>query len=258
MAPRLDTSSTRGRSVRRPSDSVENSCDPRCLVEASRGDSKRYPFNTAGAAGMTQRSTGGNTNQRARPCSVPLPVLWGPVGPVKFGDQLDTRARGLLVLAGRLAEPATPADRPVSSAIFSAIDRIVLSAVQYFLLLTGRSCQQCNLGWMTTTLAMTGKFCITASFAVIYIFSAEIFPTVVRQIGIGMSSMNARVGGMVAPFVNLLGRHWAPMPYVIFGGASIAAGLLALLLPETVGRKLPETIEEAENIGKKDAIVEEE
>ncbi|XP_078666051.1 organic cation transporter protein-like isoform X2 [Branchiostoma floridae x Branchiostoma belcheri] len=115
-----------------------------------------------------------------------------------------------------------------------------------------------HLGWMTTTLAMTGKFCITASFAVIYIFSAEIFPTVVRQIGIGMSSMNARVGGMVAPFVNLLGRHWAPMPYVIFGGASIAAGLLALLLPETVGRKLPETIEEAESIGKKDAIVEEE
>ncbi|KAI8515806.1 hypothetical protein Bbelb_066190 [Branchiostoma belcheri] len=64
---------------------------------------------------MTQRSTGGNTNQRARPCSVPLPVLWGPVGPVKFGGQLDTRARGLLLLAGRLAEPATPADDPVNS-----------------------------------------------------------------------------------------------------------------------------------------------
>ncbi|KAI8508129.1 hypothetical protein Bbelb_143690 [Branchiostoma belcheri] len=56
-----------------------------------------------------------NTNQRARPCSVPLPVLWGPVGPVKFGGQLDTRARGLLLLAGRLAEPATPADDPVNS-----------------------------------------------------------------------------------------------------------------------------------------------
>ncbi|CAH1251989.1 SLC22A5 [Branchiostoma lanceolatum] len=115
-----------------------------------------------------------------------------------------------------------------------------------------------HLGWMTTTLAMTGKFMITATFSIIYIFSAEIFPTVVRQIGIGMSSMSARVGGMVAPFVNLLGSYWAPMPYVIFGGVSIAAGLLALLLPETVGKELPATIEEAENIGKKDAIVEEE
>ncbi|XP_035671194.1 organic cation transporter protein-like [Branchiostoma floridae] len=111
-----------------------------------------------------------------------------------------------------------------------------------------------HLGWMTTTLAMIGKFCITASFAVIYVFSAEIFPTVVRQIGMGMSSMSARVGGMVAPFVNLLGSYWAPMPYVIFGGASIAAGLLALLLPETKGKTLPATIEDGENFGKEDAI----
>ncbi|CAH1252185.1 SLC22A3 [Branchiostoma lanceolatum] len=111
-----------------------------------------------------------------------------------------------------------------------------------------------HLGWMTTTLAMTGKFCITATFGIIYIFSAEIFPTVVRQIGIGMSSMSARVGGIAAPFVNLLGHHWAPMPYVIFGGASIVAGLLVLLLPETAGRKLPGTIDEGENFAKEDGI----
>ena len=73
-----------------------------------------------------------------------------------------------------------------------------------------------------------------------------------------MSSMSARVGGIAAPFVSLLGRHWAPMPYVIFGGASIAAGLLALLLPETAGRKLPATIEEGENFGKEDGIVDKE
>ncbi|XP_019622568.1 PREDICTED: organic cation transporter protein-like [Branchiostoma belcheri] len=115
-----------------------------------------------------------------------------------------------------------------------------------------------HLGWMTTTLAMIGKFCITASFGVTYVFSAEIFPTVVRQIGMGMSSMSARVGGIAAPFVNLLGRHWAPMPYVIFGGTSIAAGLLTLLLPETAGRKLPATIEEGENFGKGEGIVNEE
>ncbi|XP_078577476.1 organic cation transporter protein-like isoform X2 [Branchiostoma floridae x Branchiostoma japonicum] len=115
-----------------------------------------------------------------------------------------------------------------------------------------------HLGWMTTTLAMTGKFCITASFAVVYVFSAEIFPTVVRQIGIGMSSMSARVGGVVAPFINLLGVYWTPMPYVIFGGTSVAAGLLALLLPETKGKALPATIEDGENFGKEDGIVDEE
>ncbi|KAI8500696.1 hypothetical protein Bbelb_215140 [Branchiostoma belcheri] len=110
------------------------------------------------------------------------------------------------------------------------------------------------LGWLTTTLAMIGKFCITATFGIAYVFSAEIFPTVVRQIGIGMASMSARVGGIVAPFVNLLETYWAPMPYVIFGGASIAAGLLALLLPETNKMKLPSTIEEGENFGKEGII----
>ncbi|XP_078667334.1 organic cation transporter protein-like [Branchiostoma floridae x Branchiostoma belcheri] len=111
-----------------------------------------------------------------------------------------------------------------------------------------------SLGWLTTTLAMIGKFCITATFGIVYVFSAEIFPTVVRQIGIGMASMSARVGGIVAPFVNLLETYWAPMPYVIFGGASIAAGLLALLLPETNKMKLPSTIEEGENFGKEGII----
>jgi len=46
--------------------------------------------------------------------------------------------------------------------------------------------------------AMIGKMCITASYGVIYIFTAESFPTVVRNGGVGASSMFARVGGIVA------------------------------------------------------------
>ncbi|XP_035669815.1 organic cation transporter protein-like [Branchiostoma floridae] len=114
-----------------------------------------------------------------------------------------------------------------------------------------------SLGWLTTTLAMTGKFCITATFGIVYIFSAEIFPTVVRQIGIGMASMSSRVGGIVAPFVNLTESYWAPLPYVIFGGTSILAGLLTLLLPETNKKQLPSTIEEGENFGKEGIVQEE-
>ncbi|XP_066269649.1 organic cation transporter protein-like [Branchiostoma lanceolatum] len=111
-----------------------------------------------------------------------------------------------------------------------------------------------SLGWLTTTLAMTGKFCITATFGIVYVFSAEIFPTVVRQIGIGMASMSSRVGGIVAPFVNLLDSYWAPLPYVIFGGTSIIAGLLTLLLPETNKKQLPSTLEEGENFGKEGIV----
>ena len=50
-------------------------------------------------------------------------------------------------------------------------------------------------------LANIGKFGISAAFAVIYVWSAELFPTMVRNSGMGSSSMMARVGGMVCPYI---------------------------------------------------------
>jgi OCT family organic cation transporter-like MFS transporter 4/5 len=50
-------------------------------------------------------------------------------------------------------------------------------------------------------LAMVGKLCITAAYGVVYIMSAEIFPTVVRNAGMGSSSGVARVGSMIAPYI---------------------------------------------------------
>ena len=58
-----------------------------------------------------------------------------------------------------------------------------------------------DIGWLRTAFAMLGKLTISGSFAHIYVYSAEIFPTVVRNVGVGAGSMNARIGGLVAPFV---------------------------------------------------------
>ena len=57
--------------------------------------------------------------------------------------------------------------------------------------------------------AQIGKFAITCSFAIIYVYAAEMFPTVVRNVGIGSSSMFARVGSMLAPFIGreLVGNY---------------------------------------------------
>ncbi|XP_070567114.1 organic cation transporter protein-like [Ptychodera flava] len=104
----------------------------------------------------------------------------------------------------------------------------------------------CEMEWIGITLAMIGKFCITCSFGVIYIFSAEMYPTPVRTSGVGVCSMCARVGGILAPQILLLSTLWEPLAVVVFGACSISAGLLILLLPETRNIKLPETIEEAE------------
>ncbi|XP_040909570.1 solute carrier family 22 member 6-B [Toxotes jaculatrix] len=98
-----------------------------------------------------------------------------------------------------------------------------------------------------TGLAMVGKFGITASFAVIYVYTAEIFPTVLRQTGIGVSSMFARMGGVLAPIINMLHNHSPATPLAIFGTSPLLGAVLALALPETADRPLPDTVEDAEN-----------
>ena len=60
-------------------------------------------------------------------------------------------------------------------------------------------------GWPVVALAMAGKFCVTGTFGIIYVYSAEVFPTVVRSSGVGTASVFARLGGAVAPYVGSLG-----------------------------------------------------
>uniref|UniRef100_A0A665TMH6 Solute carrier family 22 member 6-B-like n=1 Tax=Echeneis naucrates TaxID=173247 RepID=A0A665TMH6_ECHNA len=98
-----------------------------------------------------------------------------------------------------------------------------------------------------TGLAMMGKFGITASFAVIYVYTAEIFPTVLRQTGIGVSCMFARMGGVLAPIINMLHNHSPTTPLVIFGTLPLLGAILALALPETADRPLPDTVDDVEN-----------
>lgn len=108
-----------------------------------------------------------------------------------------------------------------------------------------------HLFWLTITLSMIGKFCIAASFAIIYVYSAEIFPTVVRNVGIGTCSTIGRIGSILSPFVKELGKAtYDSIPFIIYGVISITSGALVLLLPETHNKPVPDTIEELEDITK--------
>ncbi|KAH1017518.1 organic cation transporter protein isoform X2 [Dendroctonus ponderosae] len=99
--------------------------------------------------------------------------------------------------------------------------------------------------WAVIALFLLGKMVVTAAFGVVYVHTAEMLPTVIRSGGVGMASTTARVGALLAPFVPLLGVYFKALPMLMFGGLAIAAGLLALKLPETYGKKLPETVLEA-------------
>ncbi|NXX01628.1 S22AD protein, partial [Larus smithsonianus] len=86
-----------------------------------------------------------------------------------------------------------------------------------------------------TVLATIGKFMATASFSTSYVYSAELFPTVIRQTGVGLCSMSARVSGIVTPLIGLLTQYHRAIPMAIFGSVPVVMGLLCFLLPETCG-----------------------
>ncbi|XP_031841395.1 organic cation transporter [Nomia melanderi] len=105
--------------------------------------------------------------------------------------------------------------------------------------------------WLVVCLAMIGKLTITSSYGAIYVFTAEQFPTVIRNVGLGASSTFARIGGVIAPYVIHLSEIWMPLPFVIFGSCVLTGGMMSLLLPETLNKKLPESIQDGELFGKK-------
>ncbi|XP_011498037.1 PREDICTED: organic cation transporter protein [Ceratosolen solmsi marchali] len=106
-----------------------------------------------------------------------------------------------------------------------------------------------DMTWLKVTFAMIAKLVITSSYGTIYVFTAEQFPTVIRNVGLGASSTFARIGGVIAPYINFLALYWEPLPFVIFGFCSLLGGILSLLLPETLNKKLPETIQDGEAFG---------
>uniref|UniRef100_A0A665UDH9 Major facilitator superfamily (MFS) profile domain-containing protein n=1 Tax=Echeneis naucrates TaxID=173247 RepID=A0A665UDH9_ECHNA len=94
-----------------------------------------------------------------------------------------------------------------------------------------------------TVIAVIGKFAATASFSTVYVYTAELYPTVLRQNGVGLNSMCARVAGILAPLIRLLDVYHYAIPMLIYGTISIAAGALCSLLPETCNTELQDHAE---------------
>ncbi|XP_075975539.1 organic cation transporter protein-like [Anticarsia gemmatalis] len=102
--------------------------------------------------------------------------------------------------------------------------------------------------WLQTTLNLLGKLSISMAFSSIYIYTGELFPTQARHSLLGACSMVGRIGSVIAPQTPLLAAYMESLPYLIFGIMAGTAGLLMMLTPETLNTKLPDTIEQAENI----------
>ena len=67
----------------------------------------------------------------------------------------------------------------------------------------------------------------------------------------GISNVAGFVGSILTPILLTLDSVWEPLPYFVFGLLEVIAGCLALLLPETLGKNLPDTLDDGERFGSK-------
>nr|XP_057916244.1 solute carrier family 22 member 13b isoform X1 [Doryrhamphus excisus] len=96
---------------------------------------------------------------------------------------------------------------------------------------------------VVTVIAVLGKFAATGCFSIVYVYTAELYPTTLRQNGVGLNSMCARVGGILAPLIRLLDVYHHAIPMSIYGAVPASAALLCLMLPETRHAELQDNAE---------------
>jgi len=142
--------------------------------------------------------------------------------------------------------------------LFNYMGRKTITA--YYMLAAGFCCLVISFFSYVVTVqalvlifALLGKFFITSTFAIIYVYSAELYPTPLRQVSVGSCSIFARGGSILAPFVKELSQYTnIAVTMIVFATFSLIDGCLVFLLPETKGKALPDSIEEVQQVFRKE------
>ncbi|XP_045725901.1 solute carrier family 22 member 7 isoform X1 [Mirounga angustirostris] len=187
---------------------------------------------------------------RLRHISLCCMVMWFGVNFSYYGLSLDVSGLGLNVYQTQLLFGAVelPSKLLVYLFVHHAGRRLTQAgallgtalALGISLLVTS------EMGAWSTALAVTGKGFSEAAFTTAYLFTSELYPTVLRQTGMGLTSLVGRLGGSLAPLAALLDGVWLSLPKLAYGGIALLAACTALLLPETRQAQLPETIQDVE------------
>lgn len=84
-----------------------------------------------------------------------------------------------------------------------------------------------------------GIFGVAGTYNLLFIYTTELFPTVVRNAALGSATQAAQMGAILAPFVVVLGGG---LPFAVFAVCGIAGGVFAFYLPETLNKPLYDTM----------------
>ncbi|CAK7308708.1 Solute carrier family 22 member 20 [Vulpes lagopus] len=95
-------------------------------------------------------------------------------------------------------------------------------------------------------LCLFGKGSLAGCFTCLYLYTMELFPTEIRQIGMSAGIFSTRLGSLLAPLIYILGSHSPVLQPVMFGLMPILAAIAASFLTETNNQPLLDTIQETE------------
>lgn len=99
-------------------------------------------------------------------------------------------------------------------------------------------------------LAIIGRFCVNITYNIGLQYAAELLPTVVRAQGVAGVHIAGYVAALLSPVIVYMGSINKFIPLVVLGVAAVTGGCIALLLPETLHRDLPQTLADGEQFGK--------
>lgn len=102
--------------------------------------------------------------------------------------------------------------------------------------------------WMVLFLAVLGLLASQTVSALSSLFSAEVFPTVIRGAGLGLVLGAGFLGQAATPLTKMHGRHGFFLQHVLFTSFALLALLCVLLLPESRGRTLPQSLQDADRL----------
>ncbi|XP_076624720.1 solute carrier family 22 member 3 [Colletes latitarsis] len=98
-----------------------------------------------------------------------------------------------------------------------------------------------------TILLLLGRVTVMSVISIVYLYTIEIYPTVVRGTCLGLCTIFAKIGSLCTPHV-LLSEKYFPVtvPLIIIGMLCLVSGALALILPETESKILPDSVNDSE------------
>lgn len=108
--------------------------------------------------------------------------------------------------------------------------------------LLASSISEAELSSSASSLLMAAKWFLDACINVLYVYTVELHPTVVRASGMCTAYFAGRVGGALSPFLKELGILHSSMPFAVLTACCLLCALTVLYLPETHEADVPDTI----------------